>query len=138
MSLLRCPLSLLVFVLPLLFDSHAPAGAYEYFEHRYIGNDAFNRVKQQIFEDLGSSSVAMLGDLEQVLYDIKQPKRSGISRSEEDIVELLKIIPFSFGDFTALAGDQTETPQDLAVVIKSILKMNNEDNLERVIVTRRE
>jgi hypothetical protein len=93
----------------------SPAPAFDYFEHRYLGNSAYRKALDEI------------GDpgFEQALESAAREKL-GFGRTVEkpsDAAErLLNQLPLRFGDLSALAGDFTADDADLKDLIGDMLK----------------
>jgi len=84
--------------------------AFDYFEHRYIGNMAYEKARDQLVVERGSAD-AFIVDLDQacnqLLHDACVTKK-GLYDSR---------IPIRFGDLAALAGDHAGTPENLNLAL---------------------
>jgi len=119
------PIVLKVMFTLLLWGALSVKGlAFDSFEHRYIGNQAFtkleldkdkkNPVKQDWMEAL-----RLLG-LEEKL-DSEQS--SGLPQT--DYLAYARSLPLRFGDLTALAGDHVDNPTNLLAILDLLKKAND-------------
>ena len=119
-----------VLVFASLFHSSL-AFPFDYFEHRYIGNDAYK------------SAMANLRQSNMTLYQLiedgeqKFPWSVQAGPQHQEAMDLLRKLPLEFGDLSAMAGDLAETPGDL---LKALKEMGNGDydGRHRILVTRRQ
>jgi hypothetical protein len=130
-----------------------PCSSFDYFEHRFIGNQAFDNAQ----EELHLKTDGVLGpDLDAVTGEPHFDKASGehrwglglnrpISREPNDPIEtwmvlkFLDLVPISFGDLPALAGDHAKSVEALKEILKSFadLKTFPEEH-RRFLATRRQ
>lgn len=123
--------------------------AFDYFEHRYIGNEAYERAINELKSAKGIDPAFFI-NLEKVAKEKagfwKKPdqiKTKGLLNAflydpkDSMAVQLLNKVPIQFGDLPALAGDFVKTPEDLNETIISI-KDNVRKNAALINATRRQ
>lgn len=126
---------------------------FDYFEHRFIGNQAFESAR----EELHLKTNGVLGpDLDAVTGEPHFDKASGkhswglglnrsISRKLDDPIEtwmvlkFLDLVPVSFGDLPALAGDHAKSVEALKEILKSFADLKTfPEEQRRFLATRRQ
>jgi hypothetical protein len=89
---------------------------FDYFEHRYIGNDAYSKAMSEL-EKSNMDLLRLIDSANNSLFSIPDDVRQ---QKYGDLTELLSQVPLEFGDLSALAGDLADTPADLQDVLKAI------------------
>ena len=108
-----------------------PALAFDYFEHRYLGNSAYRKA----LEELGDPK------LKQALTKATHEKLGfgKATGAPSDVAErLLDQLPLQFGDLSALAGDFTEDDSDLKQLMGAMLGPSRVKAPALIVDTRRQ
>lgn len=122
----------ILLLMPMLPASEQPGHAFEYFEHRYIGNLAFQDARDQLLLEGHKDFALALDHTTTTLFQLA-PEPTKPSKLESDFFNYMKKIPVGFGDLAALAGDHAESPEILAYFLD-----NKTEEAERFIATRRQ
>jgi hypothetical protein len=131
---LKHPRIITLTTLALAIITSSSAYAFDYFEHRYLGNKAYTQALR------ACRDAELRDNLQRVMKEKAGfgRKPSGQSMAEQ----LLNELPIQFGDLSALAGDLTKDPEDLTRVINDIKDIKDDLRKKRaaalVIDTRRQ
>ncbi len=107
---------------------------FDYFEHRYIGNDAYSRA----MSELDKSNKDLYRLINESVQNSLLTIPDGVRQQQyADLTELLTQVPLGFGDLSALAGDLAETPTDLLAILADI-RRGTLDGRHYVAATRRQ
>jgi len=101
------------------------ADAYDTFEHRYLGNTAYDIVSksQKLKEPPWATS--------------ESPKDDEQNHARGMAIRFLNGVPVMFGDLPALAGDYTESVDDLSMRFEGFRDVRSEE-VNRIIAIRRQ
>ena len=99
-------------LLLIAISAGTPALAFDYFEHRYIGEKAYENARNRH------------PDLSKALDTAGEALGFGrVPKDPRDVAgRVLQELPMQFGDLSALAGDLTENPEELREVVYDIKK----------------
>ncbi|MDR4485018.1 MAG: hypothetical protein R3B95_17735 [Nitrospirales bacterium] len=151
----------------LLFSANSTTFAFDYFEHKFIGDSSWDSALGQVNDSelqiiLKSLRLLRIGEEPCDFRDILElSENGGDFESNSELIEncnLLMGVPLTFGDLTALAGDHHEVPDLESHTISDqagdskinetidsfrnlILDFNNpffSDQYNRVLATRRQ
>lgn len=129
--------------------------AFDYFEHRYLGNHAYLESTKdranwnQTFKDnlrQVEHELGFMGMEKEICDALGQPKaptlptfcKSGKNADHQKQALMLDTIPVGFGDLSALAGDHAENSTDLEEMVEAFAKPAPADEArQRILVTRR-
>jgi hypothetical protein len=100
------------------------ANAYDTFEHRYLGNAAY-----------GVSELRKLVDPLSTGSQLSETEEQDLAH--EMAIRFLRDVPVRFGDLPALAGDYTETVDDLSTRVRGFRDIKS-DEVDRIITIRRQ
>ncbi len=121
-----------IFFFSLLYLTPSFVLAFDAFEHRYIGNAALKNLQNQ----WANPSPQLVRDWELALAELGidvAPRPSDTSGSLRTVFDIYRsLLPLEFGDLPALAGDHSETPQELHEILKLLIAArdpNKKDDL---------
>ncbi|MCH8041087.1 MAG: hypothetical protein IH977_12195 [Nitrospinae bacterium] len=144
------------FLVNFSFLFNSPSGAFDYFEHRIIGNTAYKKAKSQVESNGNQENRNLLADFLKKVKDVEKelefgqlrkdcesgfPASWGFDRDAQLACHFLNQVPFTFGDLTALAGDHFESPEELQEVVPVFsgqIRTNDKDESGRILATRRQ
>jgi len=117
--------------------------AFDTFEHRHLGNVAYEQAMIAVGSTLSHQAKNDLALFESELnVDTKQCTASNqIKPSQCMALKALKSLPVRFGDFAALAGDHAGTPAEVYAMVQNFVRVGeskNEKEVDRILATRRQ
>ena len=118
-----------------------PLWAFDTFEHRHLGNVAYEQAKRTVEKNLPQQVRDDLGKFETELEVNKTPcmPSSQIKPSQCMAIKALRRIPVRFGDFAALAGDHAGTPAEVYEMVQNFVQVGkHSEEVTRVLATRRQ
>jgi hypothetical protein len=118
-----------------------PLWAFDTFEHRHLGNVAYEQAKRAVKENLPQQVMDDLDKFEKELKIDEKPcmPSSQIKPSQCMAVKALRHIPVRFGDFAALAGDHAGTPAEVYEMVQNFIHVGEDsEEVKRVLATRRQ
>ena len=118
-----------------------PLWAFDTFEHRHLGNVAYEQAKRAVKENLPQQVMDDLDKFEAELKIDEKPcvPSSQIKPSQCMAVKALMRIPVRFGDFAALAGDHAGTPSEVYEMVQNFVQVGkHSEEVTRVLATRRQ
>ena len=120
-----------------------PLWAFDTFEHRHLGNVAYEEAKRAVKKSLPPQAMKDLDKFEGELNVIIDEKlcipQSQIKPSQCMAIKALERIPVRFGDFAALAGDHAGTPAEVYEMVQNFVRVGKDsEEVKRVLATRRQ
>ncbi len=105
---------------PLLFAPSTCLG-FDTFEHRYIGNAAFDTLRDRVklaphIARDWSLALAELG------IQVGEPQKHQSESSGSEFDRYAELLPLEFGDLPALAGDHSENPGELLEILTKLVE----------------
>lgn len=107
--------------------------AFEYFEHRWIGNVAYQEARGIMEKEGFNDFIKVLDHTSAELFNVIPICKKVPCGEEHDFIKYIRKIPIEFGDLSALAGDHAETPDKLLDFLD-----NKTREAARFIATRRQ
>ena len=118
-----------------------PLWAFDTFEHRHLGNVAYEQAKRAVKGNLPQQVMDDLRKFEKELEVRETPciPSSQIKPSQCMAIKALRRIPVRFGDFAALAGDHAGTPAEVYEMVQNFVQVGkHSEEVTRVLATRRQ